>query len=235
MPRPEKTCEKTAGESRSEGAVGRSVEMRPIAIDLFSGCGGLTLGLKQAGFRVIGAVDNDPLSVETYKLNHRNMVVWDQDIETLKVRVVKRGLGIRKGELDLLAGCPPCQGFSTMRTLNGAYPVDDPRNDLVFEFLKFVRGLLPKAVMMENVPGLASDGRMEYFCEELRRLGYDYEFRVLNAARYGVPQRRRRMILLAGRFGSVPFAPQAECVRTVRDAIKGLPPPGCSLLSLIHI
>ncbi|HBI44213.1 MAG TPA: DNA (cytosine-5-)-methyltransferase [Planctomycetales bacterium] len=202
--------------------------MRPIAIDLFSGCGGLTLGLKQAGFRVIGAVDNDPLSVETYKLNHRNMVVWDQDIETLKVRVVKRGLGIRKGELDLLAGCPPCQGFSTMRTLNGAYPVDDPRNDLVFEFLKFVRGLLPKAVMMENVPGLASDGRMEYFCEELRRLGYDYEFRVLNAARYGVPQRRRRMILLAGRFGSVPFAPQAECVRTVRDAIKGLPPPGCS-------
>ena len=92
---------------------------KPTAIDLFCGCGGLTLGLKQAGFNVIGAVDVEPLAVETYKVNHPEVHVWGKDICSLSVRSVKRKLGLKKGELDLLAGCPPCQGFSTMRTLNG--------------------------------------------------------------------------------------------------------------------
>ena len=91
---------------------------KPKAIDLFCGCGGLTLGLKQAGFEVIGAVDNDSLAVETYKANHPEVYVWEEDICALTTLKAKRKLGIKKGELDLLAGCPPCQGFSTMRTLN---------------------------------------------------------------------------------------------------------------------
>jgi DNA (cytosine-5)-methyltransferase 1 len=93
---------------------------KPLAIDLFSGCGGMTLGLKQAGFKVIGAVDIDSLSVETYKKNHRGVTVWEKDICKLPVTEVKKFLKIRKGQLDLLAGCPPCQGFSTLRTMKGS-------------------------------------------------------------------------------------------------------------------
>jgi DNA (cytosine-5)-methyltransferase 1 len=181
--------------------------------------------LKQAGFKVIGAVDNDPLSVETYKANHREVKVWETDIRDLKVAAVKKRFNLWKGELDLLAGCPPCQGFSTVRTLNGGRVVDDDRNDLVFEFLRFVDGLRPKTVMMENVPGLAADKRMKKFTAELDRLGYQSNYRVLDAAHYAVPQRRRRLILLGARFGLVAFASPDPARRTVRDAIAHLPPP----------
>ncbi len=82
------------------------------AVDLFCGCGGLTLGLEQAGFEVIGGLDNDPVAMRTYKMNHGGVRVWECDIRQLSVREVKKVLNLRKGELDLLAGCPPCQGFS---------------------------------------------------------------------------------------------------------------------------
>lgn len=200
----------------------------PLAIDLYSGCGGLTLGLKQAGFEVIGAVEINSLAVETYKANHPNTVVWKEDIRKLAVRRVMEGLRIEKRELDLLAGCPPCQGFSTMRTLNGGRKINEPQNDLVFEFLRFVRVLKPKAVMLENVPGLAVDWRIHVFRQKLERLGYLCHDGVLNAADYGVPQRRRRMILLGGGEGHIePAKAQSEKV-TVRDAIGSLPPPGDS-------
>jgi DNA (cytosine-5)-methyltransferase 1 len=197
---------------------------RPIAIDLFRGCGGLTLGLRQAGFRVVGAVENDPLAVETYRANHKGVAVWPEDIRTLTPCQVKRHLGLRKGELDLLAGCPPCQGFSTMTTLNGKRAIADSRNDLVFEFLRFVRGLAPKAVMLENVPGLAKDARIRRVCRQLKALGYEPSLDVLDAAEYGVPQRRRRMILLAARNAVIPFARPARRMKTVRDALTRLCP-----------
>jgi DNA (cytosine-5)-methyltransferase 1 len=160
-----------------------------IAIDLFSGCGGLTLGLKQAGFRVIGAVELDPLAVKTYKANHKLVSVWNKDIRELSVAEVMRKLKLKRGQLDLLAGCPPCQGFSTMTTLNGRYTVDDARNDLIFQFMRLVRGLHPKAIMMENVPGIAKDRRMKEVLAELSGMGYECTTDVLNAANYGVPQR----------------------------------------------
>ncbi|MEO6036033.1 MAG: DNA cytosine methyltransferase, partial [Verrucomicrobiota bacterium] len=89
---------------------------QPKAIDLFSGCGGLTLGLTQAGFRVVGAIEIDSLAVETYKTNHREVVIWEKDIKKISASEVMRRLKIKSGQLDLLAGCPPCQGFSTMTT-----------------------------------------------------------------------------------------------------------------------
>lgn len=196
---------------------------KPIAIDLFSGCGGLTLGLKQAGFRVLGAVENDPLAIETYQTNHKDVVMWSKDIREVNPRQLMRRLGLRKGDLDLLAGCPPCQGFSTLTTLNGKRAMNDPRNDLVFEFLRFVRELNPKAVMLENVPGLAKDARCERVCQELRTLGYKQpSVAVLDAADYGVPQRRRRMILLAGRNAPIAFARPARRRKTVREALRQL-------------
>jgi DNA (cytosine-5)-methyltransferase 1 len=200
--------------------------MRPIAVDLFSGCGGLTLGLKQAGFNVIGAVEIDALAVETYKANHKKVVVWKKDIRVLKISEIKRKLKLRKGSLDLLAGCPPCQGFSSLRTYNGGRSVKDLRNDLVFEFLRFVKELKPKAIMMENVPGLAADKRFVAFCKGLDKLGYKYEYRILDAAYYGVPQRRRRMILLGSQFGKIDFAVPNTNLPTVYHAIATLPPAG---------
>lgn len=195
------------------------------AIDLFSGCGGLTVGLKLAGFKVVGAVEKEKLAVETYRRNHRKTKVKHGDIRDLDVAEFRRELKLRRGRLDLLAGCPPCQGFSSLRTLQGARKIRDKRNDLVFEFLRFVKEFKPKAIMMENVPGLASDHRIKSLCRSLRGMGYSCEFRVIDAAHHGVPQRRRRMILLGGKYGRVSFAPEMEKMVTVRDAIKGLPLP----------
>jgi len=200
----------------------KSSQKRLQAIDLFSGCGGLTLGLKQAGFRVIGAVEIDPLAVETYTANHKRVVVWSQDIRKLSIAEVKRRLRLDLGQLDLLAGCPPCQGFSRMTTLNGRFSVRDPRNDLVYQFIRFVRGLRPKSIMMENVPGLARDRRLKKLVFELGKMGYRSNHDVLDAANYGVPQRRRRFIFVAGRKSNIPFAQPSNRKRTVRNAFRRL-------------
>jgi len=202
--------------------------LKLTAVDLFSGCGGLSTGLKKAGFGVLGAVDNDPTSVATFRANHPEVRIWRRDITLLSAPAVRRELGLRPGRLDLLAGCPPCQAFSVLRTRNGGHVVRHKDKDLLFQFLRFVKALKPKVVMLENVPGLAADKRMVRFCAKLARLGYESEFRVLDAAQYGVPQRRRRMILLASRRNSVEFAAQWHTRLTVRDAIDGLPEPGDS-------
>ena len=144
----------------------------PTAIDLFSGCGGLTAGLRNAGFDVIAAVENEPLACATYKLNHPATLLLERDITELRPTYLRKRLGIRKGGLSLLAGCPPCQGFSTLRTLNGGKDVDEPMNDLIFQFLKFIKAFVPKAIMMENVPGLANDPRIQSFRGQIRTLGY---------------------------------------------------------------
>lgn len=194
---------------------------QPRAIDLFSGCGGLTLGLTQAGFRVVGAVEIDPLAVETYKANHKRVVIWEEDITKISAAEVMRRLKIRRGQLDLLAGCPPCQGFSTMTTLNGRIG-QDKQNDLVFEFLRFVRAMRPKAVMLENVPKLAKNRRFKTLHAELQRLGYAVNHSVLDAANYGVPQRRRRLILVAGHGKKIQFGKITRKKITVRNAFAKL-------------
>jgi len=205
-----------------------STRPKPKAIDLFSGCGGLTVGLKRAGFEVVGAVELDPLASETYVSNHPKVHLWTQDIKTLDPAVVMRELNLVPGQLDLLAGCPPCQGFSTIRTLNGGRSIIDERNDLIAEFSRFIRELRPKAIMFENVPALAKDARMEVFRTVLRELEYQYVEDTLDAAAYGVPQRRRRLMLLARRQGKVGFARRARVSATVHSAISHLKPAGTS-------
>ena len=196
---------------------------RPIAIDLFSGCGGMTLGMRQAGYRVVGAVEIDPLAVETYGLNHPRVTVWPIDIRRLKVSQVKRELNVRRGELDLLAACPPCEGFSTLRTLNGSRTVVDPDNDLIYQVMRFVRRLLPSRLVLENVPNLAYDVRMSVVQQQLVRLGYRYCLRVVDAADYGVPQRRRRMMLVASRTGPIELPIVDGRHVTVRQALEDIP------------
>jgi len=196
------------------------------AVDLFCGCGGLTEGLKRAGFQVIGAVDIDTLAVSTYKANHRGVTVWERDIRDLDPVEMMQALGLGVGDLDLLAGCPPCQGFSTMRTLNGGRRVEDPRNDLLVEFQRFVETMQPRAVMLENVPGLAKDERFSLFCSRMSGIGYIGDPLVQDAADYGVPQRRRRLIYMAGRDTRIPFPDKVRRRKTVKDAIGRLPKAG---------
>jgi DNA (cytosine-5)-methyltransferase 1 len=206
----------------------RRRKRRLCAIDLFSGCGGLTLGLKQAGFDVLGAIEIDPAAVETYQANHFGVLVKRADIRSVSAQGLRRELKIRRGELDLLAGCPPCQGFSTLRTRNGANKNRDARNDLVHEMLRFTRAFRPKAVMMENVPRLVLHKPFKNLCKGLRELGYRLTFEIKDAARYGVPQRRRRLILLASRGFDIQFPPEAFRFRTVRGAIGRMSDPGRS-------
>ena len=201
---------------------------RLCAIDLFSGCGGLTMGLRQAGFEVLGAIEIDSGAVRTYHANHRKVLIKQSDIRRLSARGFRRELKIRPGELDLLAGCPPCQGFSALRTRNGANRNRDKRNNLVGEMLRFAKAFKPKAIMMENVPGLARHKPFSDLCKGLEALGYRITFAIKDAAYYGVPQRRRRLILLAGRGFEITFAPEQDSSRTVRSAIGRLPEPGTS-------
>lgn len=201
------------------------------AIDIFSGAGGLSVGLKKAGFRVLAGVEIDDEAAASYKMNHRKQKLYIEDIRKLDPKIMLSDLDIKPGDLDLLAGCPPCQGFSSHRTRNKSSSVKDPRNSLIYEFLRFVEVLKPKTVMMENVPGLAKDNRMKRFKNRLIKLGYIFDENsivVKDVSNYGVPQRRRRMILQVSRFGIIDEPKIVKEKKTVYHAISGLVKPGKS-------
>lgn len=203
-----------------------SRSQKPKAIDLFCGCGGLSAGLRAAGFSVVGAVDRDRLASDTYKMNHRSTVVLQQSVVDVDPEELMTRLGMKPGELGVLAGCPPCQGFSKLRTLNGRKDVEEPMNDLIFQFTRFMKVFKPKTVMIENVPGLVDDDRLTRFRGSLSQAGYKSRVGVFDAADFGVPQRRRRMILMAALAERPEFAPLEVERATVRSAIATLPPPG---------
>src|SRR5262249_13029792 len=113
----------------------RAAAEKPTAIDLFSGCGGLTPRLQQAGFKGLAAVELDAVATKTYELNHSKVLIKTADIRRIPAERLKRELGLSAGDLDLLAGCPPCQGFSALRTRNGSKRNRDARNNLVGEML----------------------------------------------------------------------------------------------------
>jgi len=190
------------------------------AIDLFSGCGGLSEGLRRAGFEVVAAIDNDADSVATYRLNHPGTVVLEEDIREIATNDVKSLL--RSSPLHLLAGCPPCQGFSSVRRLNRKRSARDKRNGLVLEYLRFVRDLRPLTIMMENVPGLVNYGLFRRVVRELRKMGYDPKYKVLNIQEYGVPQRRKRLVLVGSLLGELEIAKPTGKRVTVRDMIGDL-------------
>jgi DNA (cytosine-5)-methyltransferase 1 len=198
------------------------------AVDLFSGCGGLSYGLQQAGFEVLAAVEIDPKAQQTYRLNHPSVRLYAQDIRKIGPSEMMAAVGLVQGQLDLLAGCPPCQGFSRLRTKNQKTAVTDNRNNLVAQFVRFVKAMQPKTVMLENVPSLAKDGRFTRLRNELTALGYDIVYQVLDAADYMVPQRRKRLIMLASRVHAPFIAQKSEKRLTVRDAIGEVEAPSKS-------
>ncbi|MDR1498507.1 MAG: DNA cytosine methyltransferase [Puniceicoccales bacterium] len=197
-----------------------------IAMDLFSGCGGLTQGLEDAGFKVLAGAEIRSHARTTYKANHAGVRVYS-DVRKIFCKPFLKEFNLAKGELDLLAACPPCQGFSSIRTRNGAVATDE-RNELIFQVARIVRGLLPKCVLIENVPRLLKDDRLARFKEKLARLGYVFSEGILNAADFDVPQRRKRMILIASlkRFGEPFGLPSASDNQLkVGKFIKDLPEP----------
>lgn len=199
-----------------------------IAIDLFAGCGGLSHGLEEAGFSVLAAIERDPVAAATYKSNHRDVHVLAEDITSTSAAGLRRKLKLRQGELDLLAGCPPCQGYSSLRTRNGYRQNRDVRNGLVREMLRFTKEFLPMAVMMENVPGLLGKKALSDLTDGLVTLGYNVTTKIQNARFFGVPQRRRRLMLLAGLGFPIALATESKEQLTVRAAIGNLPPAGFS-------
>ena len=201
-----------------------------VAVDLFAGGGGLTVGLKRAGFKVAAAVEVEPHASATFKANHAEVHVLQKDIKKVRGEDL---LELAGGRIDLLAGCPPCQGFTS---LTAKYDKVDPRNELIFEMSRLAAETRPRSVMMENVPGLTRKGRGIYqrLKGALQDVGYQLTEGVLEAADYGVPQFRRRLVLLGGLGFPIELPKPTHAKggdaglarwRTVKDAIANMEEP----------
>jgi len=178
-----------------------------------------------AGGKVLLAVEQDDNAVATYRLNFPETPIYHGDIAQLSVAECLRRTGLEPGALDVLDGSPPCQGFSTA----GRRRVQDPRNQLFKEYVRLLRGLRPKAFVMENVSGLVK-GKMRWvfaqIMRELRASGYKVRARLMNAMYYGVPQNRQRVIFIGIRddLGVEPTHPRPQTRPiTVREALRGCP------------
>lgn len=180
----------------------------------------MSIGLERAGFNVLASVEIDNNAASAYKLNHTYTKLYECDIRQISGEQIKKDLGIN--ELDLLAGCPPCQGFSSIRRKNKRMPRRDERNHLILEFQRLIQELEPKTVLLENVPAIQNYYLFTHFLRFLESTQYEYDCTVLNASDYLVPQRRRRFVLLASRIGKPILPIPNNQVITVRNAIGEL-------------
>nr|WP_181716917.1 DNA cytosine methyltransferase [Psychrobacter sp.]QJS05215.1 C-5 cytosine-specific DNA methylase [Psychrobacter sp.] len=175
--------------------------------DLFCGTGGLTKGFEnstRANFDIKFGIDVLESSVNTFKLNHTNAVGLSEDIRKVRRSEVERLTGVKRGELDVLVGGPPCQGFSSIRPFRSTND-DDPRNTLFEEYASFVNYFRPKVFVLENVVGLATHKKgntLEIMQECFHQIGYDTDWRLLNSAHFGVPQKRERFVMIGVERGA---------------------------------
>lgn len=193
------------------------------SIDIFSGCGGLTEGMHQADFKTQIAFEIDEIASKAYKLNHPDTTVITKDIREVSIAEIKRNLNGKT--IHLLAGCPPCQGFSSMRRLNKKRSVNDKRNSLIMEYVRFVKALKPYTIMMENVPGLSEYYLFKSALKAFKSLGYEVDWKIVDVKNYGVPQSRERLVLVGSRLGKIEVAKPVEVKKTVRQVIGNLPLP----------
>lgn len=203
---------------------------RPIGIDLFAGAGGLSLGFEQAGFDVAAAVEVDPIHCAVHVFNFPECAVIPRSVSQLTGQEIRRIAGLQKRSIDVVFGGPPCQGFS----LIGHRSLDDPRNHLVLDFVRLVKELDASSFVFENVKGLTV-GRHRQFLEEVietfEQAGYRVRqpWQILNAANYGVPQHRERLVLIGARLDlPLPKYPDPLCTPADRLSYRDLPPgPTC--------
>ncbi|MCR6584785.1 DNA cytosine methyltransferase [Campylobacter insulaenigrae] len=194
-----------------------------VAIDLFCGAGGLTRGFLDAGVKVLAGIDFDCDAKKTYEFNNQVPYI-QEDIRNISVKRIKEIFSQSKKSIKVLAGCAPCQPFSN---INKKEITTDYRRTLLDEFGRLINGVKPHIVLMENVPGIAkkSSDVLERFLYILDKNGYKYDFKVLNAKNFGVPQNRNRFILLASRLKN--FTPKLQnqttsTIKTPRDCIAHL-------------
>ncbi|MFA6231266.1 MAG: DNA cytosine methyltransferase [Rhodanobacter sp.] len=172
-------------------------------IDLFCGAGGITEGFREAGYQCLYGNDFMAEAIETFSLNHPGAIADCTPIEDVDPSKIRKKLGLREGELDVLVGGPPCQGFSVNAPERF---LSDPRNKLFRHYERFLEEFMPKAFVFENVPGLLSlaDGKIyRQIIKVFTELGYEVTSKILFAAHYGAPQERWRLILLGSRTGAI--------------------------------
>ncbi len=211
--------------------------INPTAISLFCGAGGCSLGFKQAGYSVLYANDNNSAAVSTYKKNFPDTLCTLEDIDRLDFKQILIDIKLKAGELDILIGGPPCQGFSTA----GLRFWDDPRNHLLKSYIRALSTIKPKWFIMENVEGLLTSNKGIYISEAAKafiELGYLIRVEKVYSQEYGIPQRRKRVIIVGNRFGHNFQMPEAtikisgQIFRnsdvTISHAIRGLPTPTAS-------
>jgi DNA (cytosine-5)-methyltransferase 1 len=190
-------------------------------IDLYCGVGGLSYGLRKAGIRIVAGIDLDPASEFPFTWNNKARFI-KADVRDLSADELSKLYP--KGTIRLLAGCAPCRPFSPFR--RGMYNSNDREWCLLTEFGRFAAALKPELLTMENVPGLASKPVFRCFVKTLRQLGYHVDYKSVYCPRFGVPQHRRRLVLLASLIGpvKVPIGGLSPAsFRTVRDTLASLP------------
>lgn len=197
----------------------------PTVLDLFCGIGGLSLGLERAGLKILGGIDNWLDAKRTYEHNHAIKCMLG-DVSKIQPAQITEFFGISTNDVRIMAGGPPCQGFSTVGRRDSA----DPRNSLWVHYLGIVNHFRPAYVLVENVEGLVvmdRGGVCEQIIDNFNKIGYRAKWEVLTSADYGVPQLRKRVIFLAWLDGLVePAFPSRNTIEyvTVSDAISDLPP-----------
>jgi DNA (cytosine-5)-methyltransferase 1 len=202
---------------------------RPLAVDLFAGAGGLSLGLEQAGYEIAAAVEYDPIHAAVHEFNFPYGKTFAADVSTITGDQIREQSQIGDREIHLVAGGPPCQGISMI----GRRAIDDPRNSLLKEFVRLVLELRPRYFLMENVAGLMVGGHRQLIQEVVDMVVSTGQYRVvspiqvLQAADYGAPQSRRRVILLGAR-NDVALPSYPDATHTPRT-IKGGPLEGAEL------
>ena len=192
------------------------------AVDLFCGIGGLTHGLRLAGIDVKAGFDNDPSCRFAYEANNSGATFTEEDACNLSFSDFESHY--QGADLTALVGCAPCQPFSAHTRRQRGPDGDDC--SLIDEFARLIAEGLPDLVFMENVPGLAKHEAFGTLCSRLTDLGYAHQFDVVSCADYGVPQNRKRLVLVASRLGQISLPSPSSTGKTVRDFISDLPPIG---------
>ncbi len=202
--------------------------------DFFSGCGGTSLGFCQAGIKHSLAIDSCPDAISTFQRNFPNASIINEPIENINIRRIE-GYYEKKSEVRLFCGCAPCQPFTKQKTNTKKKASEDDRRGLLAYFSATVHNCLPELVFAENVPGLQkvslkNGGPFSLFVEQLKRDGYFIDYGIISAQDYGVPQVRRRLVLIASRMGRISLPSPThgpnrdKAYVTVRDAIANIPP-----------
>ena len=194
-------------------------------IDLFAGAGGMSLGFDKAGFENVLAVEYDECFAETYKFNFPDHNLKVEDIKNISNDEIKKIIGNNK--IDVIIGGPPCQGFSIAGRIGRNF-IDDERNQLFKEFVRFVNVIKPKIFVMENVAALKTHNKgktIEEIVNEFKNVGYTVKYDVLNAVNYGVPQQRRRIFIIGtlNENNKFEFPKKTNKYITIKEALKGLP------------